>query len=406
MIGEASNPPIDRHKHIDTRDVELANRGIDAMYGDTRIVATSSRFAWRATSFDLGPIAFVRAFWSDSLLVKGTPKVYVVSLSAGGVAQASQKDVFADVVANQSGGVASPGRPSAWQTSGEFSGATIRIEPDFLTTQLEALTGEVVEGPIHFDVPMNTGGTRVFLERLWHLVAGEMGQDTPLSEPMIASGLCESLARALLMGQPHNHSHLLGRAAPSSGVRVVRKVEEFVEANASEPVSLTDLTALTGASGRSIEAAFREHRGTTPASLLRKKRLERARQTLLADPRVSVTRVAHTLGFLHVETFEAAYFRAFKESPTETRRRGLTAVGASPLHEHREPAADLVASLSPRERQVCARVAQGMLNKQIAAELGTTLDTVKKQRGKAMKKLGVTSAVELARLMGMVGLVG
>jgi FixJ family two-component response regulator len=56
-------------------------------------------------------------------------------------------------------------------------------------------------------------------------------------------------------------------------------------------------------------------------------------------------------------------------------------------------------SLSPREQQVCLYVAQGLLNKQIAAELGTTERTIKAQRGSFMRKLGAGSVPDVVRLI-------
>jgi len=56
---------------------------------------------------------------------------------------------------------------------------------------------------------------------------------------------------------------------------------------------------------------------------------------------------------------------------------------------------DLVATLTPRERQVFQLVARGRLNKQIAFELGTTERTVKAHRLKVMDKLRVHSLAEL-----------
>jgi len=56
-------------------------------------------------------------------------------------------------------------------------------------------------------------------------------------------------------------------------------------------------------------------------------------------------------------------------------------------------------SLTPREREVCLRIAKGMLNKQIGCELGTTEKTVKVQRGRAMQKLGAQSVADLVRLI-------
>ncbi len=56
-------------------------------------------------------------------------------------------------------------------------------------------------------------------------------------------------------------------------------------------------------------------------------------------------------------------------------------------------------SLTQRERQVCLRVAEGMLNKQIGCELGTSEKTIKAQRGQVMQKLGAHSVADLVRLV-------
>ncbi len=55
--------------------------------------------------------------------------------------------------------------------------------------------------------------------------------------------------------------------------------------------------------------------------------------------------------------------------------------------------------LTPREFEVMQLVLTGMLNKQIAGELGTAEKTVKVHRGRVMQKLGVTSVAELVRLV-------
>jgi FixJ family two-component response regulator len=65
----------------------------------------------------------------------------------------------------------------------------------------------------------------------------------------------------------------------------------------------------------------------------------------------------------------------------------------------KDEARRLLDLLTPREFEVMQLVITGMLNKQIAGELGTAEKTVKVHRGRGMEKLGVTSVAELVRLM-------
>jgi RNA polymerase sigma factor (sigma-70 family) len=56
-------------------------------------------------------------------------------------------------------------------------------------------------------------------------------------------------------------------------------------------------------------------------------------------------------------------------------------------------------SLSAREREVVARVVSGMLNKQIAAEIGIAENTVKVHRSRAMEKMQGESLADLVKMI-------
>ena len=61
-------------------------------------------------------------------------------------------------------------------------------------------------------------------------------------------------------------------------------------------------------------------------------------------------------------------------------------------------------TLTPREREVMALVVAGYMNKQTAAELGTSETTAKIHRGQVMRKMEVQSLPDLVRIAGKLGL--
>jgi FixJ family two-component response regulator len=63
-------------------------------------------------------------------------------------------------------------------------------------------------------------------------------------------------------------------------------------------------------------------------------------------------------------------------------------------------------ALTAREREVMAHVVTGMLNKQVAQELGTTEKTIKVHRGHLMQKMGVKSFADLVRAAEKLGIFG
>jgi FixJ family two-component response regulator len=63
-------------------------------------------------------------------------------------------------------------------------------------------------------------------------------------------------------------------------------------------------------------------------------------------------------------------------------------------------------SLTPREREVLPLIVSGLLNKQVAAEIGTTEATVKVHRSQLMKKMGADSLPELVRMAEKMGIPG
>ncbi|HEX8445968.1 MAG TPA: PAS domain-containing protein [Sphingomonas sp.] len=82
----------------------------------------------------------------------------------------------------------------------------------------------------------------------------------------------------------------------------------------------------------------------------------------------------------------------------------IDADAATPSSMRRIRAAEMVRTLSPRQSQVLKLVANGMLNKQVAAELCLAEKTVKMHRAILMSRLGLHTTADLIRFAVEAGL--
>jgi RNA polymerase sigma factor (sigma-70 family) len=90
-----------------------------------------------------------------------------------------------------------------------------------------------------------------------------------------------------------------------------------------------------------------------------------------------------------LRSVESALARSARALESRSRRRRIKA---------------LLETLTPREQEILRWVITGMLNKQIARELGIAEKTVKVHRGRVMQKMQVGSVAELVRLAEEVGI--
>lgn len=79
-------------------------------------------------------------------------------------------------------------------------------------------------------------------------------------------------------------------------------------------------------------------------------------------------------------------------------------LGPASLSERRSGAAERVAALPPRQREVLQAMARGLLNKQIAWELKISEKTVKMHRALMIERLGAGSSAEAIRIAVEAGL--
>lgn len=103
----------------------------------------------------------------------------------------------------------------------------------------------------------------------------------------------------------------------------VRRAAGFMEAHAGQPITLDEIAAAAGVTGRALQYAFLRHFGITPTRYLRRIRLERAHQDLASAGPVSgltVKATAHRWGWASQSRFTVAYQQRFGVLPSHTLR--------------------------------------------------------------------------------------
>ncbi|MBR1273895.1 helix-turn-helix domain-containing protein [Bradyrhizobium sp. AUGA SZCCT0283] len=118
--------------------------------------------------------------------------------------------------------------------------------------------------------------------------------------------------------------------------RGVRRALDAMHSNVGHNWRLTELAAIAGTSGRTLQRQFLAFVGRTPRAVLRDIGLECARRELLQGaPGVRIMDVALRCGFPHFGRFSIAYRRRYGETPSQTLKRQAVfteSLGAMPSH--------------------------------------------------------------------------
>jgi AraC-like DNA-binding protein len=186
---------------------------------------------------------------------------------------------------------------------------------------ITAVTGDAALPEIRFADTFDTTnpGTAALLSMLKNFAAELDRPGGILESPAAVASFEYALTTLMLFGLNHNLTEVLSRPSPKAGAVQVKRVEDYLKANASTPISMDLLARETGHSVSSIFRAFRQHRGYTPMQFLRSERMKMARARLLnAAHSDNVSRIAMECGFAHLGRFAIAYRERFGETPSET----------------------------------------------------------------------------------------
>lgn len=321
MLTDAGAEPLHRFPMFLTSDpAELRHYG-STLLGAARIdLANVENFSARvnfiklpdiglafgATSCDLTADLFEADFIRLQIALKGRAVI-----SAGGTAT----DVNAGQFAITASGVTSL---SACEAGHER--LTLRLNPATLQQKLIAILGVKPRGELMFEHAI--GADQPYAQSLCQLLRF-LSQQLDSTASRLPAAACRELEQAVqiafLWASRHSFSHLLERQEKDPAPHVVQRLEEFIEANWQEAITIDRLVAEAGVSARSIFRVFDRSRGYSPMAFVKAIRLRHAREALLTGgPDVSVTATAFKCNFASPGHFARDYRDAFGELPSET----------------------------------------------------------------------------------------
>lgn len=305
-----------------TTDPELAREFLNQTYGMQVLVSNRegmTRLA--ATVTDAGPFTVSDMTLPGDLTfgITGSDTVSIDTVIAGTV----QVDQAKDTNRYQPGDVMLGSWPQA-----SFTSRTHRVRGRALTLPVSLLytvAGRAPSAPLRFVSPRPASAAD---RTRWTSITGYidtlLASPAAAASPLIIGSAARLLAATVLVAFPNSwDTDPAARDRTDASTATLRRAIAFIDEHAARDISVADVAAAAHVTIRAVQIAFRRHYGTTPAGYLRRVRLDRARQDLLAaDPaRESVTAVAYRWGFASPGQFTAAYQQAYGVTPDQTLRQ-------------------------------------------------------------------------------------
>jgi AraC-like DNA-binding protein len=166
--------------------------------------------------------------------------------------------------------------------------------------------------------PHSHAAVRAWHRALDYAIATLAAPDTA-QQPLNVAAMAPLLAGALLECYPSNVTER-DLANDPALPETLKDAVTFIHRHAGADVSVNDVAAAVHLTPRAVQYLFRRQLDTTPTEYMRRVRLHRAHQELLAGDRSSttVTDIAQRWGFAHTGRFAVLYRQAYSQSPHTT----------------------------------------------------------------------------------------
>lgn len=207
---------------------------------------------------------------------------------------------------------------------------TVELPRKVIESQAEALFGRSVD-PVdcEAEVDLNNAAGSALVRNLLSSFNEIVWLESTKLSPLGAADFSEILTNLVLATVFPAVCEELGSEVADAGQTACRRARQYLDACAHQPLRISDLAREMNVSVRGLQVGFRRQFGCSPLQYLLARRLELARERLMAPlPGDTVTTVATEFGFMNLGKFAARYRARFCELPSETLKRSKARLGA------------------------------------------------------------------------------
>ncbi|CCE02231.1 AraC family transcriptional regulator [Bradyrhizobium sp. STM 3809] len=324
MTGDIGLEPLHRHALIRTSSAEalrdLASRKLGAERVDFR---NAERFEAIVNLIELQTIGLAFGTTTCDMVSDHRAADFIrVQIAMRGRAVSCARGEATDVNEHQFA-VAPAGMPWQMACQGGHRRLTLRLDPQTLRQRLAALVGVQPRADYAIDpaIPASDPQARSLL-RLLDFLTTQLSEHDAAFPAAVYRELEDAVHVAFLCASRHRFRDALVDPSPMPDFGLVKRLEDYIEANWRDSITIERLAGEAGVSARSIFRVFERVRGYSPMAFAKSVRLRRAHEMLRSgDPSVTVATAAAACNFANAGHFARYYRATFGELPSATMAR-------------------------------------------------------------------------------------
>lgn len=328
MSEQAQRGPLNRYQRFHTGDLDEARNLVAGIFcpHELSIAARGTHVLDTCMSHvPLGGVSVNRLRYGPTVNVNPgcLERFYLVMMPLTG-----RSDVFCGrqqlCSSSSLAAVVSPTEPMRQTIETGTDQIMIQIDRELIESTCAQLIGQTLSQPLCFRADLDMRRQENGWSAMVAYLLAELDQRPDCLASAETQGLIASrIATTLLCSLEHTYSDTFRqpprRIAPSH----VKRVRDYIDANAAAPLTVAHLAAYAGVSASTLHAGFREYMDSSPMAYLREVRLRRVHEALLtASPAsATVTDIALRWGFHHLGHFTSYYKKRFNKLPCDTLRK-------------------------------------------------------------------------------------